>query len=145
MISSNKYYNNLYANTNGNIEKQTNQEVDYNFGFGLQLFGSTLGGGWIDYSITKNTNLELGLGILGYYAGLRYYFEKIKSNWNLYMGCNYSKLMLGPTVDTIYMPIGYEYITDIDLTFSGELAAFLINDDDTPFFLLFALKIGYLF
>ncbi|MDH5721363.1 MAG: hypothetical protein OEZ13_12220 [Spirochaetia bacterium] len=139
------YNNTIYAESDNKEEKKILKENDLNFGLGLQLFGSTFSGGWIDYSITKHINIELGVGYLGYYAGLRYFFEKIKSNWNLYLGCNYSKLMLGPTVNTIYMPIGYEYISESNFTFSGELAAFLMINAYPPFFLLGALKIGYLF
>ena len=132
------------------ISAQENIRSERKFGFGIQAGGPTLVASFeLDYFLTRNINVEAGIGIIGFYGGSKWYFSaKNKSSfWAPYLGAFIMALpddiLGGDWKPGGYFPLGIQYISKRGLTLAAEAAGFYHITAQTPVF--GALKIGYHF
>jgi len=132
------------------VSAQENVRSERRFGFGIQLGGPTLVTSLeSDYFITRNINLEAGIGIIGFYGGTKWYFgaKNKPMYWAPYVGACYIALpddiLGGDWKAGGYFPIGLQYLSKKGFTFAGEVAGLLHQTAQTPVF--GALKMGYHF
>jgi len=122
--------------------------IDNPFGFNLTLGGpSLIMSVSTDYYITSYLNTEVGIGSVGYYAGMKYLFfgNKDHKNWTPYLGI-YIASLHGLYVDEIYfnsyIPAGMQYIGKKGFSFGCEIAK-MFNDGYDPSDFWGAIKLGY--
>jgi hypothetical protein len=128
-----------------------NIRADRKFGIGVQLLGPTiLTSLQLDYFITQNLNLEVGVGLFGYYGGAKWYFgSKVKPTyWAPYIGgCYISAADFSAFVSGIspgaYFPLGIQFISKGGFTFATEVAGLFLPNVNSPVW--GAIKLGYHF
>lgn len=99
------------------------------FGIGLQLLGPT--GAYSIYTnlfVTKNVNIEAGIGIFGYYGGFKYFSRTKFNSVSRFVGLNIGQFGFG-TLDSdiqkriiFYAPYGYQFMNKKGYYFSVEIA-----------------------
>ena len=105
----------------------------------------------VDYFISPSFNLEAGLGIFGYYGGVKYHLfgDKKGKNWTPYIGVSATRIVLSGffNIDKtgLYIPVGIQYIATRDFSFGVEAAAFYVEGTNTLPPVWGALRFGYHF
>ncbi|UKN01298.1 hypothetical protein K6119_16340 [Paracrocinitomix mangrovi] len=103
------------------------------------------------YFISKNVNIDAGFGMLGAFAGLRFFpgtFSK-PHHWSPYLGFYFTNIIwISPFAPEdyskgLYMPLGIQYLGNKGFSFSVEAAYISIKNDLTPIW--GSLKLGYYF
>ncbi len=136
----------------GQEGSKLNDRANRKIGIGLNLLGPTFGTSIQgDYFLTRNLNIEIGGGVIGYYGGAKWYFRRQdrSNSWSPYIGWHHTEcfdLYWGWIIRGSYFPVGIQYLSKSGFTLSVELAALnpgLQKDATVPFF--GGLKIGYHF
>lgn len=114
---------------------------------------SVVGSLSLDYFIASNLNVEVGVGYIGFFSGIKYHLEgkKVDRHWTPYLGLFVVRIpeLTGEfEVDGrngLYVPLGVQYISNFGITIGAELARFAIESiaNDTKYW--GAIKIGYHF
>jgi hypothetical protein len=110
----------------------TNPRIINRLGLNVNLGGPTMFLSLsLDYFVTRNLNIETGIGIFGYFGGIKYHLfrKKAKDNWNPYLGLYVNHF--GET-NSIYIPVGIQFVKNNGFTYGFELAArkFIIESRD---------------
>ena len=143
-------------NNNNSSTNQPEKKIE----IGGQILGPTkIISAFFEYYINNNTNIELGVGLIGFYSGINYFFlNRPKSGWSPYMGAYYSRAETitgscncsfgtNPTAlrSGFYIPIGMQYLSINGFVFSPEIAAYYKFNAKNTLTVFGALKIGYRF
>jgi hypothetical protein len=134
------------------IGQETETETKFKNRFGI---GLTLGGpAWLismdfNYFVTKELNIEVGGGLRGLYAGLRYYTKPNKS-LNPYIGIQYAYSLMPDMGGSynweswLYLPLGFPIVFSRNFSITPELALTTrLTQRDLPTFLWGALKFRF--
>ncbi len=138
----------------GNIYAQENSDLneERRFGVNLNVLGPTvLLSVSMDYFVTEKTNIELGTGIIGTFAGVKYFWNRDQSvsEWTPYAGLNVMYIPeicffnCTPARVGLYIPLGMQIMKHNGFTFGAEIAGLVLGRAKTPVW--GALKIGYHF
>ena len=103
----------------------------------------------VDYSLTSSLNAEVGVGLIGTFGGLKYYFDGANKdkNWTPYFGVYLARDMVGSIwngtgfENNLYTPLGIQFQKKKGRTFGAEIAYTSLG----AFHVWGALKIGYRF
>ncbi len=131
--------------------ENVNPRTSRPFGINFNIYGPSILGLSTDYYINSKTNLEVGVGLFGYFGGATYHFNGDKKTKKLtpYLGL-YTHRFFDFEFDEetnkdddvrtgIYIPFGIQYINEDGITFRIEIATGSIIP------LWGALKFGYHF
>lgn len=131
-------------------QQSDNIRLEKRLGVGVQVGGPTLiASAEIDLFITRNINLEAGIGLIGFYGGAKWCFgvRNKPMHWAAYMGACYmaipDDILGGKLTGGGYLPIGAQFIGERGFTFSAEVAGLFHETAQTPIF--GALKTGFHF
>lgn len=104
----------------------------------------------LDVHISSPLSVELGVGIWGYFAGMKYYFiDDSPQKWIPYVGgyvTHLPPLELDSEDDAntgVYIPVGLQYLTNRSFTFAAELAIMKLNNENRIPLLYGSLKFGF--
>jgi len=120
------------------------------FGINIYILGPTMVSSLsVDYSLTSSLNVEAGVGLIGTFGGLKYYFDGANKdkNWTPYLGVYLARDMVGSIwngggfKNSIYTPLGIQFQKKKGRTFGAEIAYTSLG----AFHVWGALKIGYRF
>ena len=120
------------------------------FGINIYILGPTiLSSLSVDYSLTSSLNAEVGVGLIGTFGGLKYYFDGANKdkNWTPYFGVYLARDMVGSIwngtgfENNLYTPLGIQFQKKKGRTFGAEIAYTSLG----AFHVWGALKIGYRF
>ena len=150
-----------FTKTDSEEEKQTtestikvNPRKDHRMGVNLNVGGPTvLLSLSTDYFITPCINIEAGIGLFGYYGGIKYHIggKNLEKNWTPYIGIyrttNTFFGLFGYKDVGTYIPIGIQHIRSNGFSFGVEAAGLFINGNETntPPPIWGAIKLGYHF
>jgi hypothetical protein len=124
------------------------------FGIGIQLFGPTAAYSiYTNLFVTKNLNLEAGIGIIGYYAGINYHKRTKFNSVSRFVGLKIGQFGFDfePFSEIqkriiFYAPYGFQFMNEKGYYFSFEIA--IVAQAKLPTFEYYrinpygALKIG---
>lgn len=129
---------------------EENIRANKNLGIHLNLLGPTvLTSFGANIFLTHNFNIEGGLGLFGYYGGVKYYLgnKNRTSNWSPYLGVIYASLPISPMADGdengFYFPLGVQYMWLNGTSLSFELS--YNNYHTGGMFIWGAIRLGYNF
>lgn len=120
------------------------------FGINIYILGPTMVSSLsVDYFLTSSLNVEAGVGLIGTFGGLKYYFDGANKdkNWTPYLGVYLARDMVGSIwgggdfKNSIYTPLGIQFQKKKGRTFSAEIAYTNIG----VLHVWGGLKIGYRF
>ncbi len=145
------FSNLIFSQASESMESE-NPRCFRKFGLGIQLAGPT--GAFSIYSnwfVTNNVNIETGIGMLGYYGGIKYYTGKKdkKQLLSRYVGLELGQFGLNFDIQkriVVYAPFGLQWMNKKGYNFSVELA--IVTQRKIPTFEHYrtipfgALKIG---
>ncbi len=94
--------------------QEINPRNEFKNGFGLKIGGPTLALA-LNYNhfFTQNINLELGAGLIGAYAGVKYYFgtaDKVM-RFAPYVGATFTAIFFDGVNPGIYLPLGVQLLS----------------------------------
>ena len=139
----------LLALTLGSAAQETNPRETNPFGMSLNLGGPTiLLSGQLDYFITPSWNVEAGAGLIGYFAGTKYYFNGSRNvKLTPYLGA--TATLVESTVSSekfggFYVPLGFQHWGKGSFTYSLEVAYLIFNTQyDNDDLLFGAIRLGW--
>ena len=84
----------------------------------------------VDYFLTSSLNVEAGVGLIGTFGGIKYYFDGANKdkNWTTYLGVYLARDMVGSIwngtgfKNSIYTPLGIQFQKKKGRTFAAEIA-----------------------
>ena len=134
--------------------ESTNPRLTNPFGININIGGpSILLSFSSDYFITPNLNIEVGLGFIGLFGGIKYHLngKKDDKNWTPYLGLyavhipKIEFITTTPARNGLYIPIGIQYMSNKGYIVGAEIAGITISDiaNGTPVW--GAIKLGYHF
>jgi len=146
---------NKHESENEELSNNLNPRVENPFGVNINILGpSVLLSLSIDYFVTPNINIETGLGIAGYFGGIKYHMfgERVDKEWTPYAGLYVTHIpaisFFGDSKSSrngLYLPVGIQYMSNGGFTFGAEVAGLTVKDIAGGTAVWGAIKIGYHF
>ena len=132
-------------NLNAQEEKHLREQRP--FGASLNLGGpSFFASASIDYFINPVIQLETGIGLVGYFGGLKFHYSKQENpGASIYTGAFISRLKMYSvgSLSGIYAPLGWQNISEYGFTYGIEAAVWHGFQQTT--FIWGALRMGWHF
>jgi len=142
----------VLISNNLSAQESPNPINEQRFGVNVNLLGPTAFlSVSMDYFVTEKTNIEIGTGIIGTFAGIKYHWNRTLSvsEWTPYAGLNVIYMPkicftnCTPARIGLYIPVGMQIIRNGGFTFAAEIAGLVLKNTKTPVW--GALKLGYHF
>ena len=144
----------IYKNGKVEVFAKLNPRKDHPIGVNIVVGGPTVYlSSSIDYFLTPCINIEAGLGLFGYYGGIKYHFwgNNEEKNWTPYIGISRTTIsifgLFGLSDVGGYAPIGLQFIGENGISLAIEGAGLFFVGDRTNTLppVWSALRFGYHF
>jgi hypothetical protein len=120
------------------LSNNLNPRLENRFGKNMNLLGpSVLVSFSIDYFINPTLNIETGIGILGYFGGIKYHIfgNRVNKKWTPNFGLYVTHIpeinFWGDSKSArngLYIPMGIQYMSNSGFTSEAEVAGLTVKD-----------------